>query len=273
MNHETQPTLKQRLFTIIFYADTPAGKAFDVALIVCILGSVLVVMFDSVKAINQAYDPWLSGFEWFFTILFSLEYLTRIYCSPEPRKYIFSFYGIVDLLSIIPTYLSLFVLNVDYLMVIRLFRVMRLFRILRLSKFVSQANLLVYAVRQSRHKITVFMFSVVVLVTIFGSIMYMIEGPHNGYTSIPRSIYWAIVTMTTVGYGDISPKTDLGQAVAALVMMMGYGILAVPTGIFTAELANAMRNNQVERPCSHCGKKQHEESARYCNACGHSLSD
>lgn len=271
MNSKTPHTLKERLFIIIFYADTPAGKAFDVALILGILGSVLVVMLDSVESLNRTYGALLNGLEWFFTLLFTLEYLTRIYCSPEPKKYIFSFYGLVDLLSIVPTYLSLFVLNVDYLMVIRLLRVMRLFRILRLSKFVSQSNLLLYAIRQSRHKITVFMFSVVVLVTIFGSIMYMIEGPANGYTSIPRSIYWAIVTMTTVGYGDISPKTDLGQAVASLVMMLGYGILAVPTGIFTAELANVMRNNQVEKPCAQCGKKLHEESAHYCSACGHRL--
>jgi voltage-gated potassium channel len=264
-------SLREKLFIIIFHADTPAGKAFDVALIAGILGSVLVVMLDSVSDFRQQFGDVLNLLEWVFTITFTVEYLLRIYCSPKPKNYIFSFFGIVDLLSIVPSYLSLLIPNADYLLVIRLLRVLRLFRVLRLSRFVSQANLLLYAIRQSRYKITVFMFSVVVLVTIFGSIMYLVEGPHNGYTSIPKSIYWAIVTMTTVGYGDIAPHTNLGQAIAALVMMLGYGILAVPTGIFTAELASAMRSNYVERKCPACNKNRHEADAGYCSACGHSL--
>ncbi len=267
----THKTLREQLHTIIFYTDTPAGKAFDVALLVCILASVLVVMLDSITALRDAHGQILNHLEWGFTIAFTLEYLVRIYCSPRPRAYLFSFYGIVDLLSIVPSYLSLFIVNANYLLIVRLLRVLRLFRVLRLSRYVSQGNLLLYAIRQSRYKITVFMFSVAVLVTLFGSLMYLIEGPQNGYTSIPKSIYWAVVTLTTVGYGDLAPRTDLGQAVAALVMLLGYGILAVPTGIFTAELASAMRTDQIDAPCPSCDRKRHESGAVYCASCGHAL--
>lgn len=266
--NDARLTRREIIYRIIFYADTPAGKAFDVLLIASILLSVLVVLLDSVNSLNAAYGDWFDIAEWAFTLLFTLEYLVRIACSPAPRRYIFSFYGVVDLLSIIPTYLSLVVPNSEYLLVVRLLRVMRLFRVLRLSKYVSQANLLVFAIRQSRQKITVFLFFILVLVTIFGSLMYLIEGPDRGFTSIPRSIYWAIVTLTTVGYGDISPQTDIGQAIAALVMIMGYSILAVPTGIFTAELANAMQSKGSDQSCQACGKGRHDIDARHCNACG-----
>lgn len=263
---------RERLHVIIFKTDTPAGRYFDVALIIMILLSVGVVMLDSVDGINARHGTLLLTLEWGFTALFTLEYLARIYVTREPRRYIFSFYGLVDLLAILPTYLSLLFANANYLLVIRLLRVLRLFRVLRLSRHISQANLLMHALRQSRQKITVFLFFVMVLVTIFGSLMYVIEGPANGFTSIPKSIYWAIVTLTTVGYGDIAPSTGLGQAVAALVMITGYSVLAVPTGIFTAELAHAMRPRLRHVACEGCGKSEHEESARYCNQCGSALA-
>lgn len=266
--NSAQPSLRDRIYRIIFYANTPAGRAFDLALIITILASVGIVLLDSVQSLNAEYGQWFTLLEWGFTLLFTLEYLVRVACSPNPRRYIFSFYGIIDLLSIVPTYLSLFVTNVDYLLVVRLLRVMRLFRILRLSKYVSQANLLMYAIRQSQQKITVFLFFILVIVTIFGALMYLIEGPANGYSSIPRSIYWAIVTLTTVGYGDISPQTNLGQALAAMVMILGYAIIAVPTGIFTAELASALQKKDDPRECQHCGKRRHELEAQYCSACG-----
>ncbi|MBU6949907.1 MULTISPECIES: ion transporter [unclassified Hahella] len=260
--------LRRQLYIIIFHADTPAGKAFDIALIGGILISVLTVMLDSVSELRMKYGDWFVAVEWLFTILFTAEYLLRIYCVDKPIRYIFSFYGIVDLLSILPTYLSLFVGGAHYLLVIRVLRVLRVFRILRLAKYVSQANLLLHAIRQSRQKVTVFLFSILVLVTLFGCMMYLIEGPANGYTSIPRSIYWAIVTLTTVGYGDIAPRTDLGQGMAAMVMVMGYAIIAVPTGIFTAELSNVLRNNYLSLACRSCEKDLHEAEARFCSHCG-----
>jgi voltage-gated potassium channel len=226
---------------IIFEAHTPAGKAFDVGLIVCILVSVLAVMLDSVGAIHDEYRHVLYGVEWFFTILFTVEYGLRLWCIENTGRYARSFYGIVDLLGIIPTYLSLFFAGTQYLLVIRVLRVLRVFRVLRMMRYVGEAELLTQALRASRRKIIVFVSSVAALVIIFGSMMYLIEGEANGFTSIPRSIYWAVITMTTVGYGDITPQTPLGQALASLVMIMGYGIIAVPTGIVTLELSEASR--------------------------------
>ncbi len=267
----TRTSLRQQLYIIIFHADTPLGKAFDIALIGSILISVLIVMLDSIKTLQQDYVQLFTLAEWFFTILFTIEYLLRIYCTDRPIKYIFSFYGIVDLISILPSYLSLLLPGSQYLLVVRVLRVLRVFRILRLAKYVSQANLLMHAIRQSRQKITVFFFSILVLVTIFGCFMYMIESPANGFTSIPKSIYWAIVTLTTVGYGDISPQSDLGQAVAAIVMVMGYAIIAVPTGIFTAELSNVLRGDVLRLDCPNCQKATHDQGATYCSRCGVSL--
>ncbi|WP_020410502.1 ion transporter [Hahella ganghwensis] len=263
--------LRQKLYIIIFHANTPLGKAFDIALIAGILISVLTVMLDSVKALHEQYGNWFMVAEWTFTILFTIEYLVRIYCIERPIRYIFSFYGIVDLISILPSYLSLLIPGSQYWLVVRILRVLRVFRILRLARYVSQANLLMHAIRQSRQKITVFFFSVMVLVTIFGCIMYMIESPQSGYTSIPRSIYWAIVTLTTVGYGDISPQSDLGQAIAAMVMLMGYAIIAVPTGIFTAELSNVLRGDIKQVDCPQCKKALHDKEAVYCSQCGEEL--
>lgn len=262
---------RQRLYRIIYHADTPAGKWFDIMLIVCIFLSVVSVMLGSVNTIYELHGAWLNRVEWFFTILFSIEYILRIICIKKPSRYIFSFYGIVDLLSIVPTYLSLFFEGTNFFLVIRVLRLLRIFRILKLAQYVGQINILMRAVFSSRQKIIVFLFFVSTMVVIFGSAMYLIEGPENGFTSIPRSIYWAIVTLTTVGYGDISPKTDFGQGLAAMVMILGYSIIAVPTGIFTAELAQAIRIHETQRICSHCGKKGHESLAVYCNICGKKL--
>ncbi|OZG72908.1 ion transporter [Hahella sp. CCB-MM4] len=263
--------LRQKLYIIIFHANTPMGKAFDIALIAGIMISVFTVMLDSVQELHTQYGRWFAVTEWVFTILFTIEYLVRIYCIERPVRYIFSFYGVVDLLSILPSYLSLLLPGSQYWLVVRILRVLRVFRILRLARYVSQANLLMHAIRQSRQKITVFFFSVMVLVIVFGCVMYMIETPEDGFTSIPRSIYWAIVTLTTVGYGDISPRSDLGQAVAALVMLMGYAIIAVPTGIFTAELSNVLRGDVLRQDCQRCLKSVHDKDAVYCSRCGEKL--
>jgi voltage-gated potassium channel len=263
--------LREKIYIIIFESDTPAGKGFDVALIVSILLSVAVVMIDSVRSINTAYGSLLYGFEWFFTALFSIEYLLRIYCTDRPVRYVFSFYGLVDLLAILPTYASLFVPASRYLIVIRILRVLRIFRILKLVQYLREARLLMKALYASRPKIIVFLFTVLTLVVIFGSLMYVVEGKENGFTSIPRSIYWAIVTMTTVGYGDISPKTNLGQTIAALVMILGYGIIAVPTGIVTVELSHIKEAERMNRVCRQCGKREHDHDAAFCKYCGTAL--
>lgn len=263
---------RDQVFDIIYKTDSKAGKAFDVLLILSILLSVGAVMLDSIERINNRHGYWLSAVEWFFTILFTIEYVTRIWVNPKPLKYIFSFYGMVDLLSIVPSYLAIMIPGTNEFLVIRILRVLRIFRVLRLSTYIHQANFLLTALNASRQKITVFLFFVVTLATIFGSVMYVIEGPENGFTSIPKSIYWAIVTLTTVGYGDISPHTSLGQAIASVVMIMGYSIIAVPTGIFTAELANTLKGDKaLNVKCSGCGLRDHRVGARYCYDCGAKL--
>ncbi len=228
--------LRNRLHEVIFEADTFAGRLFDVVLILCIIISVTVVMLDSVSGLQEKYGRLFLLLEWLFTILFTIEYCLRLSCLGRPLKYVFSFYGIVDLLSILPSYVSLFLSSGKYLLVIRILRLLRIFRVLKLVQYVGESNYLQKALWASRRKIAVFLLSVFLLMIIFGSVMYIVEGPENGFTSIPRSVYWAIVTMTTVGYGDISPRTSLGQALASLVMIMGYGIIAIPTGIVTSEL-------------------------------------
>jgi voltage-gated potassium channel len=258
-----------KLHEIIFEADTPAGKWFDVVLIFSILLSVLAVMLDSVSGIRENYGSWFYTVEWFFTILFTIEYILRIVCVGRPIGYITSFYGIVDLLAIIPTYLSIVLPGSQYLLVIRILRILRIFRVLKLVQYISEARLLRQALRDSRRKITVFLFTVLTMVVIFGSLMYLIEGPVHGFTSIPRSIYWAIVTLTTVGYGDISPQTGLGQFLAALIMILGYSIIAVPTGIVTVAFAKveskAGFNTQA---CPHCSAEGHDRDAKFCKYCG-----
>jgi len=262
---------RPKLHEIIFEADTPAGKFFDIALIVFILLSTLCVMLDSVSEIRAAYSAVLNALEWFFTLLFTVEYGLRLSCVQRPWRYAVSFYGIVDLLSILPTYVSLFIAGSHYLLVIRILRILRIFRVLKLVTYVGEAHLLTRALVASRRKIGVFLFAVVTLVMILGSLMYMIEGEESGFTSIPRSIYWAIVTLTTVGYGDIAPRTGLGQFLAAFVMILGYAIIAVPTGIVTVEMGNVFRQPLNTRVCPVCAAEGHDDNAVYCKLCGGQL--
>jgi voltage-gated potassium channel len=260
-----------KLYTVIFEADTPAGKLFDVLLIVAIILSVIAVMLDSVAGVGVGFGSWLYGLEWLFTVLFTVEYMLRMICIGRPLRYAFSFYGIVDFLSFMPTYVSLLVPGSEYLLVIRVIRILRLFRVLKLVKYIAEASVLWHALKASRHKIVVFLFAVLTLVVVFGSLMYLIEGEENGFTSIPRSVYWAIVTMTTVGYGDISPKTDIGQMIAAVIMVIGYAIIAVPTGIVTSELAFAARRRIDSRVCPSCSTEGHVVDATFCRDCGEKL--
>ncbi len=260
-----------RLHEIIFEADTPAGKWFDLLLILSILLSVFVVMLDSVASVRARYGSLIYTIEWFFTLLFTIEYVLRLLSVGRPLKYALSFFGIVDLLAIIPTYLSLIFPGTEYFLVIRILRILRVFRILKLVQYLNEANLLLEALRTSFKKITVFIFTVLTLVIIFGAIIYVLEGEENGFTSIPRSSYWAIVTLTTVGYGDISPKTNLGQALAAVIMILGYGIIAVPTGIVTAELIKNPKNKISTQACPECSAEGHDPDAVFCKFCGMKL--
>ena len=256
------------LHEVIFEADTPLGKGFDVLLIVSILASVIAVMLDSIASVQSQYGRLLYGIEWLFTIIFTVEYVLRLICVGRPLKYAISFYGVVDLLAIIPTYVSLFLPGSQYLLVIRILRILRIFRILKLVPYLGEARLLMKALRASSRKITVFIYTVMTLVVIFGSLMYVIEGGANGFTSIPRSIYWAIVTLTTVGYGDISPQTVLGQTLASMVMILGYAIIAVPTGIVTVEMSRAFSGKVSTQACPECSAEGHDADARHCKFCG-----
>jgi voltage-gated potassium channel len=236
-----------------------------------ILLSVIAVMLDSVPSVRKEYGYSLYLVEWLFTILFTIEYIFRLLSVGKPLRYATSYYGVIDLMAIVPTYLSMIIPGTQYLLVIRVLRVLRIFRVLKLAKYLKQSQILVAALRASRRKITVFIFAVFTLVIIFGSLIYVIEGEANGFTSIPRSIYWAIVTLTTVGYGDISPQTGLGQALAALIMIMGYGIIAVPTGIVSVELAQARSKIISTQSCPQCSAEDHEDDAVYCKYCGEKL--
>ncbi len=260
-----------KIHEIIFEADTPAGKAFDVILLISIVVSVIIVMLESVSSIKSEYGELLFLAEWTFTILFSIEYLFRLYSIGHPRHYAHSFYGIIDLVSILPTYLSLIFPGGQYFVVIRLLRMLRIFRILKFVQYLGEANQLASALRASKRKILIFLFTVMIIVVIVGSAMYVIEGEENGFTNIPRSIYWAIVTLTTVGYGDISPQTPLGQALASLIMIIGYGIIAVPTGIVTSEFAKVKREIVSTQVCMHCSAEGHDHDAEYCKYCGAKL--
>lgn len=264
--------IKQKIHTIIFEADTYAGKLFDVLLIVAIILSVFTVMLDSVESVGAKYRLELYIIEWIFTILFSLEYLLRIYSLEKPQSYIFSFYGIVDLVAILPTFLSLVFLGSQYLLVIRVLRVLRIFRVLKFVQYIGEAQLLTKALKASRRKITIFLFTVISIVIIAGSVMYLVEGPENGFNSIPHSIYWAIVTLTTVGYGDISPKTGLGQFIASIIMILGYGIIAVPTGIVSSEISKLNLDKINTESCRYCGKEGHDNDAVFCKFCGEKLN-
>ncbi len=257
-----------KVHEVIFEADTPAGKWFDVLLIVAILTSVLLVMLDSVSSIQKLHGRFLLTGEWIFTILFTIEYVLRLSSVGRPGAYATSFYGIVDLLAILPTYLSIFFPGAQYLLVIRILRVLRIFRILKLVQYLGEARMLTQALRASLRKIIVFLIAVLTLVTIFGAFIYLVEDPENGFTSIPKSVYWAIVTLTTVGYGDISPQTVLGQLISSAIMIIGYGIIAVPTGIVTVELAQVFKRKISTQACLECSAEGHDADAKFCKYCG-----
>jgi len=261
--------LRLRLYTIIFEADTVAGRRFDLALIAAILFSIFVVILDSVHSISERQGHLIDAFEWGFTLLFTAEYLTRLACVQRPLRYATSFYGVIDLLSVLPTYLAFFVPEVHALLDVRILRLIRIFRILKLTMYVQEYQMLTSAVSASRRKIMVFLSIVMMVVLVMGTIMYVVEGPANGFSSIPKAMYWAIVTMTTVGYGDITPRTDIGKAIASVMMLLGWGVLAVPTGIVTAEMTTQRLTRVVTtRTCHNCLSEGHEPRAKYCKDCG-----
>lgn len=265
-------SLRHRLHEIIYEADTPAGKLFDVLLLIAILASVLMVMLESVDRIDEKYGVHLNIGEWIITILFTIEYILRLISIQKPLKYVFSFYGIIDLLSTLPKYLSLILVGSHNLAALRALRLLRVFRILKLARYVGESNRLTLALIRSRAKIAVFLFFVLILCIILGTLMYMIEGADNGFTNIPKSVYWAIVTLTTVGYGDIAPGTPLGQLIASVIMILGYAIIAIPTGIVGSEMmkTNVQTNTQA---CPNCLKDSHKDNAEFCYHCGSKLNE
>ena len=263
-------------YRIIFEAETRLGKLFDIVLILAILSSVTVVMLDSVPEIAERYHGALRIAEWFFTGLFTIEYLARIWCVASKKKYALSFFGIIDLLSVIPTYLSLLIPGIEVLADVRILRVVRVFRILKLVQYMGEAEVLLATLKASRFKMVVFLITVMSIVVVIGSIMYLIEGPENGFTSIPRGLYWSVVTLTTVGYGDVTPQTGLGQALAAILMVLGYALIAVPTGLFSAEFVQQSRAPNIHssapsQSCPGCGTLETDKQADYCRYCGQKL--
>lgn len=265
-------TLRGQTYEVIFGHEPGWGRRFDAILIAFIIASVSVVMMDSVSGLRSRYGPELLVIEWAFTFLFTLEYVVRIWCVKNVRAYVFSFFGIIDLLSVLPTYLSLLLPGGQYLAVIRVLRVVRVFRVFKLVRFLGEASLLSVALRNARYKIAVFLVTVLCIVIVVGSVMYLVEGPEGGFTSIPKGVYWAIVTLTTVGYGDVAPTSALGQALAAFVMILGYGIIAVPTGIVTAEIASLPGGGGYHAiPCPSCENIEVDPDAKYCRFCGVSL--
>lgn len=264
---------RNRIHEIIFEADTPKGKLFDVLLILLIIVSVIAASLETVQSVRQHFGELLYTIEWIVTILFTIEYALRIYASNRPKNYIFSFFGLVDLLSIIPTYLSILITGSQSLIIIRSLRLLRVFRVFKMANYVSQSRVIALSIRSSLPKITVFLYFILLAVCVFGSIMYLVEGGRNdGFDSIPRSIYWAIVTLTTVGFGDITPVTTLGQFLSALLMILGYAILAVPTGIVTSEfIRQRVENKLTTTCCKYCSREGHESDADYCKFCGNKL--
>ena len=268
-------SIKQRLYSIIFESDTAKGKLFDRTIIGLILISLLVVILDSVESISKRFDYFFTALEWTFTILFTIEYVARLYCAPQRLKYAFSFYGLIDLLSVIPTYLALLFPELHSLLDIRVLRLIRVFRIFKLTEYYSEYNDLTSAIIATKKKIFVFLTLVSMAVLVMGTLMYVVEGAQNGYTSIPVGIYWAITTMTTVGFGDITPKTDLGRFLSSIMMLLGWGVLAVPTGIVTAEMAAGKKSTQttsdLKRTCHVCGSNAPDMNDRFCRNCGSHL--
>ncbi len=257
-------TIKERLYKVVFETDTRGGRQFDVVLLWTILLSIVVVMLESIPEVGKQYHEVFVATEWVLTVLFSIEYLLRILISKKPVRYLLSFWGLIDFLSILPTYLSLFIVGYHYFLVVRVFRLLRVFRILKLVRFNREAQGLVAALRSSVYKVSIFLFSIVAIVIFLGTIMYVVEGGEKGFTSIPQSIYWAIVTVTTVGYGDMVPHTTLGKLISSVAMILGYAVIAVPTGIVTVEMAKAGREN---KKCNVC-RAQNDDNALYCNQCG-----
>lgn len=273
IDEEKVTAWKVKMHEVIFEADTPAGKLFDIVLLWAILLSVIAVMLETVESFSDTNRQALGVAEWIFTILFSMEYILRIISVGKPLKYITSFMGVVDLLSVLPTYISLLVAGPQYLLVIRTIRLIRIFRILKLTRYVSEAQVLKRALKASAAKITVFIGGVIILVLIMGTLMYIVEGPEHGFTSIPTSMYWTIVTITTVGYGDIAPVTTVGKTLASIIMLFGYGIIAVPTGIVTGELVKGSKKKEDfnTQSCPQCSREGHDADASHCKFCGANL--
>jgi len=286
MKSKNKHNWKTKIHEIIYEADTPIGRLFDVILLIAILASIVLVMLESVKSLDDKFHDFLNISEWIITILFSIEYIARIISVKKPLKYIFSFYGIIDLLSTIPKYISLFLAGTHALVALRALRLLRVFRILKLARYLGASNQLASAIKASKAKIAVFLFAVVIAAVIFGTIMYLVEGEENGFTNIPKSVYWCIVTLTTVGFGDIAPQTPLGQLIATIIMVLGYGIIAVPTGIVSAEYTkysgtkNQLTDEEHQQlksvslntqSCSNCMEENHQDGAEYCHKCGHEL--
>ena len=266
--------MKKKIYDIIFKADTREGVLFDVVLLILILASIILVMLESVEEIHTKFGPEFDIAEWIITILFTVEYFLRIYVTEKPKRYIFSWFGMIDLLSVLPKYLSFFLTGTHALIALRSLRLLRVFRILKLARYIDESNKLLWALRASRAKISVFLAAVVVVCILLGTVMYLIEGSENGFTSIPKSVYWCIVTMTTVGFGDIAPATPLGQLIASLVMVLGYGIIAVPTGIVSAEYVHQDNSDAAKSQsdhCSHCGSEILIKNARFCHHCGKNI--
>jgi len=274
MQQPESSAFRGKLHEIIFEADTPEGKAFDVILLILIAASVLTVMLESIESLQRQYATVFTLVEWVFTIFFTLEYLLRLYCVLRPVKYATSFFGIIDLLAVLPSYLALFLPTAQYFLIIRAFRLIRIFRIFKMAHFINEGDIIIQALRASRAKITVFLTFVSLLVIIIGAIMYLIEGGSNeGFSSIPRGVYWSVVTLTTVGYGDITPRTELGQLISAVVMILGYAIIAVPTGIVSAEFVKEYKSGKANtQACRYCGQEGHDLDAIHCKYCGEKLT-
>lgn len=266
-------TWKEKLHEVIYEADTKAGKLFDIVLLVVILLSLALVMLDSVEEMYSKYHHWFVILEWIITVFFTIEYILRIISVKNPKKYIFSFYGIVDFLSTIPLYISLIFVGSGALLTLRALRLLRIFRVLKLAKYTGAGAKISVAIKNSMPKILTFLYSVIIVSFIAGTVMYLVEGPEHGFTSIPRSIYWTIVTLTTVGYGDIHPVTPLGQFVASIIMMLGYGVIAVPTGIVSAEMVKEERNHSNTQECFNCNESRHDNNANFCHKCGYPLNN